>query len=290
MHRMATVPVDLLNPGQVFACLGLAELTEQLLGVVEAGFEESSSTATRFRLTARGADDPLEVCLSFLARAEVTSMAPAGSELSTERWSVPTTALPADTPFPMRLPDSPATLPVRLQVGDQSVVVDHWGDATRRDNVKFWAGAGGYPGAGLMRDALDIARDALTDPATREDPFAFAAPQRSSFRFEWSRDYVPLGIGFSINEHTDITPQGRPIVELLAAIGLTHARPLRPDRRDKLTYRYAVATVLLPLPLLRAALGCADLPFPMRTFRTTLSWPGKEGQARCITAVVEESS
>ena len=33
----------------------------------------------------------------------------------------------------------------------------------------------------------------------------------------------------------------------------------------------------------------ARLPFPRRTFRMTLEWPGQENQARCITDVVEET-
>jgi CRISPR-associated protein Csx14 len=82
---------------------------------------------------------------------------------------------------------------------------------------------------------------------------------------------------------------GYPAVELLAAIGLQNARPARPDRRDRLTYRYAVAGVCLPAMLLRAALGAAEFPFPRRVFRMQLDWPGQEGQARCITDVIEET-
>jgi CRISPR-associated protein Csx14 len=190
-------------------------------------------------------------------------------------------------PFSQRFPQKPASLPAVLINGSQEILVDSWGDTTNRDSVKFWAGSGGYPGAALLRDALDLIRDGIED--ARHDPFAVAAPQKSSFRFDWRRDYVPMGIGFSLNEHAKIVPLGYPLVEILAAIGLQHARPQRPNRLDKLKYRYAViGGKAVPAALHRAALGCTQLPFATRTFRMILDWPGKENQARCITSVAEE--
>jgi CRISPR-associated protein Csx14 len=129
------------------------------------------------------------------------------------------------------------------------------------------------------------------------DPFNAPARQSSSFRFDWRRDYVPLDIGFSLNVHSGdrFCTIGYPIVELLAAIGLTHARPARPKRSSKLEYRYSVVsaddgTQLLDPIFHRAALGAVRLPFPQRFFQMNLGWPGKEGQARCITTVEELAS
>ena len=130
-----------------------------------------------------------------------------------------------------------------------------------------------------------------------DDPFALALPQSSSFRLDWRRDYIPLDIGFSLNEHDDISSIGFPLVELLAALGLRYARPRRVgDRREKLKYAYAIAgratpsELWLPLSFLRAAVGAAELPFPMRRFRIQLGWPGKEGHARSITSITEEQN
>ena len=86
---------------------------------------------------------------------------------------------------------------------------------------------------------------------------------------------------------------GYPIVELLAAIGLSHARPKRTER-NKLEYRYSVLGITDPETLydpilLRAALGGADLGLPRRDFVMQLGWPGQENQARCITNVIEET-
>ena len=288
----ASIPVDLHSPGQVFACFGFVEAADVLLGAVEGGFDWQDPDDVRFRLAASGDEDPIVRVLRFLDEATVKSVAPVESANSTEKWNVDTVAVSGQSgAFPFPDPKSPATLPAQLEDGaGHFIVIDYWGDETQRDNVKFWAGSGGYPGAGLVRDALDLIRGHIVDSAG--DPFALAARQNSSFRFDWRRDYVPLDAGFSPNMHGDVAMQGHPVVELLAAIGMTHARPLR---HTKLEYSYGVAGVTgsdLYAPLfLRAALGARQPLFPgmrFRRFHMQLDWPGQENQARCITNVTEE--
>lgn len=294
------IPVDLFNPGQVFACLGLMEAAEQLLGGVRAGFDWREPRHPQFHLLANGSDPPVEHVLAFLDRSRARGLVPSGSKVLGDwkpAWGeAPLVATPG-AGYPMPEPKSPATIACVLSDGQRQLVIDHWGDDSGRDNVKFWAGSGGYPGVSLARDALELVASAGGAAAAATNPFALAAPQSSSFRFDWRRDYVPIDAGFSLNAHGDIDTLGYPLVELLAAIGLSHARPARPDRRDKLFYRYAVAgrapqddPGLLPPTLLRAALGNASLPLPMRRFRMRLNWPGQEGQARSITTVTEEST
>ena len=288
----ASIPVDLANPGQVFACLGFVEVAETLLDVVEGGFDWQDRDEVRFRLAAADDEDPIVRVLRFLDDATVKSVAPPNSPNRTEKWGVDT--MPSESSaFPFRDPRSPATLPARLEdTAGNLIVIDHWGDETRRDKVKFWAGSGGSPGARFVRDALDLVRGRMVENAL--DPFALTAPQSSSLRFDWRRDYVPLDAGFSPNEHKkDMAMQGYPAVELLAAVGLTHARPLR---HTKLEYSYGVAGVTgsnLYTPIfLRAALGARQPLFPgmrFRRFHMQLDWPGQENQARCITNVTEES-
>ena len=297
----ATIPVDLLNPGQVFACLGLLEAAEILLGDATGGFDWSDEAHVRFRLRAGGEGCPVQAVLEFLRDAEVTSRSATELGLDTSKWDVETTQYSSDEPFPFPPPASPATLTAVLAVNDpnhrlasKSVEINHWGDSraeSGRENVKFWAGAAGYPGAGLARDGLDLVRDVLADSA--DDPFAVWAEQSSSFRLDWRRDYIPLDIGFSLNAHSGprFKTVGYPVVEILGAIGLTNSRP---EFIDKLHYRYAVIGVssegdLFDPFFLRASLGAPKLPFPQRTFRMNLGWPGKEGQARCITTVYEET-
>ena len=287
---VSVVPVDLTNPGLVFACLGFAEAADVLQGQAEGGFDWHESDHVRFRLAAAGDEAPVERVLRFLDGAIVSSLAPRGSNNDTVKWDVETVIGGTEFPFPD--PESPAKLPARLADDDGHIDIDYWGDATRRrDNVKFWAGSGGYPGAALTRDALDLVRERVADHAA--DPFAVDALQSGSFRFDWRRDYVPIDAGFSPNVHGQVVMRGYPVVELMAAVGLTHARPAR---RNKLSYSYGVAGLadgdLYDLIFLRAALGSRHRPFPgmpFRRFHMQLDWPGQENQARCITSVIEES-
>ena len=289
-----SIPVDLANPGQVFACLGFLEAACALFGEAEGGFDWRRSDRVRFLLAVPGCEDPIVQILNFLDGAHVTSLAPCRSANSTAKWGIKTVRDNSGA-FPFPDPASPATLPARIEDrAGRYLTIDHWGDETRRDNIKFWAGAGGYPGAGLARDALDLVRGRMLDHA--DDPFALSAAQSSSFRFDWRRDYVPIDAGFSPNAHGNVTMQGYPVVELLAAVGLTNARP-RPLPRNKLEYGYGVLGVIsddLYDPIfLRAALGAQEAPFPSQPFRLftmRLGWPGQEGQARCITSVIEEST
>jgi CRISPR-associated protein Csb3 len=300
----ADVPVDLFNPGQVFACLGLLEAADVLCGDAEGYFDWSDASDVRFRLRACGAKSPVERVLQFLdqaeARAEVVEGSP-NAEAWNDAWGPRPVVVPRPAGYPFPDPSSPATLVCALTAGAERLMIDYWGDATRRDNVKFWAGSGGYPGAALARDALALVRGRALNASA--DPFSLSAAQSSSFRLDWRRDYVPIDAGFSLNAHSHMEAKGFPLVELLAALGLSHARPRRPGRRDKLTYEYAVIgsaageDVWLPPTLMRAALGRPVareqepvLPWPMRHFRMRLDWPGQEGQARSITTVTEEST
>lgn len=293
----AAIPVDPLNPGQVFACIGFLEAADVLLGCAEGAFDWSDASDVRFRLRAHGEVSPVVRVLEFLDKASARAAAPKGSA-NFDGWNRGWGATPEEVAqaqgYPIPDPPSPATLVCVLSEGANTITIDHWGDKAGRDNVKFWAGAGGYPGAALARDALALISGRAVNAAS--NPFALAAPQSSSFRLDWRRDYIPIDAGFSLNEHDEIETIGFPLVELLGAIGLTHARPSRPERRNKLQYCYGFAGRAcsserhwLPPSILRAALGAANLPFPTRRFRMLLDWPGKEGQARSITTVTEET-
>ena len=290
----STIPVDLLNPGQVFACLGIMEAADILLGDSSAAFDWSGDGNTTFRVAAAGTEPPVERVLRFLEDAEVVARVPARSpnpDTWKPSWGDPPEVDEPGNPFPFPDPGSPATLPAVLRdAAGNEVGLEYWGDATRRDNVKFWAGSAGKPGAAIARDTLRLVRGNVRQHAT--DPFAMSGAQTNSFRFDWRRDYVPVQDGFSPNKHKkNMRMVGFPLVEVLAAVGMTHARP---SRRTKLEYRYGVlghrdGVLLVPL-FHRAALG-TSIPLPGRPFRRFvmhLDWPGKEGQARCITQVMEE--
>lgn len=290
---IASIPVDLLNPGQVFGCLGFAEMARELHGDAQGAFDWSDHRSVRFHLGTSSQEDPIAAVLGFLDEADVVSVAPKASSNRTEKWDVPTVVLDEDEPFPNGDESGPPQLPARLQRGDVHVDIAYWGESlgsVGRDGVKFWAGAGGYPGAAHVRDALASVRGKAL--ANRADPFNFAALLGANLRLDRRGSYVPLDTGFSPNNHGNLQMRSFPLVELLAAAGLAHARP---RRLQKLEYRYGVIAApggdeLLPLPLLRAAMGATRMPFPQRTFTMHLGWAGQEGQARVITSSVEEFS
>lgn len=152
----ATIPVDLRNPGQVFACLGLMEAAEILCGRAEGAFGyRSSETNTTFSLTVEGNEDPVERTIKFLAEAEVIALAPSKNLFPLPKWRV-NTELSQGPIYPGVVPDSPAGLAVVLRAGNSELPIDHWLDdeKTGRDNVKFWAGAQGKPGAAFAGDLL----------------------------------------------------------------------------------------------------------------------------------------
>lgn len=284
----ATIPIDLRNPGQVFACLGFLEAADILCGPAEGGFEWQEDE--RFVLEAEGAENPVEEVLAFLFGAEARAVAPIGSALRAKEEGVPTD-VPPDHRYPCAEPATPSALPTLLAGPDgRTLRLEHWADGTRqRDTVKFWAGMGGYSGAALTRDLL--AQLAEWPPAVRaratDAPFDLSARQSSSFRFDSRGSYVPLDLGFSLNSHSEMQVAGYPVVELLAAVGLQNARP-RPI--EKLRYEYGAWGEMLPLQLARAALGASLAGFPCRRFVMHLGWPGKEGQARCILFAEECAS
>ena len=74
----SSIPVDLFNPGQVFACLGFLEAADALRGDAEGGFDWSDEAEVRFCLRADGDENPFEAVLEFLARAEAKALAPEG--------------------------------------------------------------------------------------------------------------------------------------------------------------------------------------------------------------------
>ena len=88
---------------------------------------------------------------------------------------------------------------------------------------------------------------------------------------------------------------GFPTVEILAAIGMTHARP---RRKSKLEYGYGILgneeneeCALIDPVFHRAALGAETNPIPgtpFRRFVMHLDWPGQANKERCITSVTEE--
>jgi len=284
------VPVDLFNPGQVFAALGFLEAAHMLCGGAEGGFNGSGGEDGRFIVVAPGGRNPFDVVLEFLAEAELERLAPAGydEELGDLDAGVP---LARGGHFPGPRPQRMG-LPVRLRRDGQRLDSTHWCDGSSRDDFKLYAG---------NRSAARIARAMLSGDekhGTRgvrdlwqqdriglvADPFNVLVALGGSFNLDPRAAWTRLDAGYSPNDH-DHRVAASPVVEILAAIGLEHARPRRD--RESGEVRYGAWTGLLPLSLARAALGCSDVAVPLRRFRFTLL---KAGQNKVVTYAQEETA
>ena len=316
----ASIPVDLFNPGQVFACLGFLEAADVLLGDAEGGFDWSDSGNAKFALRAGDDRNPFETVLEFLAEAEPRRWGPVGyadppkkrkgdsdkddepEDDGAEETTVADVLESAPT-FPAKQGDRMA-LPIRLGGGNRPVVeLGHWTDGSSRESFKLYAG---------NRSADSIARAMLRGvrkqptakqranrlpgaPKTKgvaqlweadraalvEAPFDVLTPMGGSFNFDPRGAWTAIDAGYSPNEHKHAI-QASPVVEFLAAWGLEHARPVEFGVRQ---VRYAAWRASLPPMLARAALSGALGSVPLKRFRFELDLSGKN---KVVTFAQEE--
>jgi CRISPR-associated protein Csx14 len=319
-----TIPVDLLNPSQVFACLGFLEAADALLGDAEGGFDWSDEGDVRFRLQADGGGNPFEAVLAFLAEAEPRRWAPVGyadpppkkgkgddngdeaaddegADESGTKGEQPTLAL--SPTFPAGEGDRMA-LPIRLIAGNGSPIdLGHWADGSTRDSFKLYAG---------NRSAHGIARAMLT--GVRKKP---TAGQRANgepgdlkakgVRQLWETDrarliaapfdvVTPMGGSFNFDPRGAWTAidagyspnEHKHPIESSPVVEFLAAWGLehgRPDEFSLRQVRYGAWGAMLPAMLARAALAGSLRTVPLRLFRFDLELSGKN---KVVTFAQEE--
>lgn len=317
----ASIPVDLFNPGQVFACLGFLEAADVLLGDAEGGFDWSNEASVAFALCASGERNPFEAVLEFLVEAEPKQWGPVGygdpppkkgkgdhegDESADDDSADEATVAPVLdlTPtFPAKEGDRMA-LPIRFGGGNRPVVeLGHWADGSNRDSFKLYAG--NRSADGIARAMLKGVRKKATKKQTAtgqpgdlktkgvmqlweaertpliEAPFDVLTPMGGSFNFDPRGAWTAIDAGYSPNEHKHAI-QASPVVEFLAAWGLEHARPVEFGVRQ---VRYAVWGAGLPPMLARAALAACVRTVPVRRFRFEFDLSGKN---KVVTFAKEE--
>jgi CRISPR-associated protein Csx14 len=306
----ASIPVDLFNPGQVFACMGFLEAAEVLLGGVEAHFDWSKAQAM-FVLRADGGQNPFEVVLEFLSKAKISELIPIGyveggaADGGDDEEEDATRSEPEDgdgsddspgkaqariaTPaFPAGEGDRNA-LPIQLVHDGRCLTVSHWADGSSRDAFKLYSG-----NRSAKRIATQMLQGVRTEPTRNQSndgprnkglrqlweeqkeallktPFDVVTPMGGSFNFDPRGAWTAIDAGYSPNTQKDGIAAS-PVVEILAAIGLEHTRP---DQYETRKVRYAVWGKALPPMLARAVLAGADLKLPMRRFVFNLDLSGK---------------
>lgn len=317
------IPVDLFNPGQVFGCLGFLEAAEILLGDAEGGFDWSEDPA-KFRLRAKGEENPFAAVLGFLAETDIKRFGPIGyldpppkkgskeeddafeehSDTGDETdLSAPSIEL-TET-FIAREGDRMA-LPIRLGGGNRPIVeLGHWADTTRPENFKLYSG---------NRSADRIARAMLkgTRAKPSKKPKQNGQPGDLKTRgvaqlWEQARATLvekpfdvltPMGGSFNFDPRgawTAIDAGYSPnehkdhSVEASPVVEFLAAWGLehaRPETFGVRQARYAAWGVSLPPCLARVALTGAVPTFPSRRFRFEL---GLSGKNKIVTFAKEET-
>jgi CRISPR-associated protein Csx14 len=310
-HTTASIPVDLKSPGQVLACMGFLEAADVLLGGVEAHFDWGEAQAT-FVLRADGDKNPFVVVLEFLSKAKISELTPIGyveggaadGDDNEEEDATPSEHEDGDesddddpgevqgrvtTPaFPSGEGDRNA-LPVRLVHDGRCLTVSHWADGSSRDDFKLYSG-----NRSANRIATQMLQGVRAKPKKNQSigdlknqglqqlwqeqreallkvPFDVVTPMGGSFNFDPRGAWTAIDAGYSPNTQKDGIAAS-PVVEILAAIGLEHARP---DQYETRKVRYAVWGHPVPPILGRAALAGADLKLPLRRFEFELDLSGK---------------
>lgn len=329
----ASIPVDLFNPGQAFACLGFLEAADTLVGDAEGGFDWSDEANIRFVLSAAGERNPFEAVLEFLAETNVERSAPLGyvdppakknkeggddDEEEAEADAEETeevesaeendeggdadqeqthAAKPADVQYSEVFPGKRAdkmTLPVRLGGGNRPVVeLGHWADGSSCDDFKLYSGnrsaavivramlkgtrhkpSKKQKTAGLPGDLKTKGVAQLWDEG-RQDliaaPLGRLTPMGGSFNFDPRGAWTGIDAGYSPNTQKHQV-EASPVVEILAAWGLEHARPAQ---REGGRVGYAAWACLLPPMLARIAFAGGVPSLPLRRYAFELVKSGK---------------
>jgi len=252
----ALIPVDLFNPGQVFACLGFLEAAEILLGHAYGGFNWEVSGDV-FQLHANGDTNPVQDVLSFLKTAEVRWLSPRAG--LSERYGGETEIVPgiAASRDPKEA-DLPGVLRGRHKDMGREIPFGFWADGSGRFATTFKKSTYGASSHIRFSNALDAIQQ-LDQAQVELDPFNQDARTKSLFRLDPRGVIDPIHGGFSPDNlrkgpkgGLDVRVATYPVCELMAIIGLQHARP---ERRDAKHFAYGVWDRMFPPVLARAAIG-----------------------------------
>lgn len=256
-----SIPVDLFNPAQVFACLGLLEAADVLLGSAHGGFDWGPGGSCDFHLSAPRNTHPIAAVLSFVAAAEVWWLSPHAGLRERDGGATETRSGIADSGQP-KAADLPAILRGRHGNAIREIPFGYWADGSSRFSTTFKKSTNGASSHIRFNNALSGLRD-LAPQDLVADPFNQSARTESLFRLDPRGSVDPIHSGFSpdalrkgTNGGFDIRVATYPACELFAILGLQHARPERlgPGRFAYHAWRHEA---LLSPSLSRVAVGRA---------------------------------
>jgi len=249
-----SIPVDLTNPGQFFACCGLFELADRLWPGAEAWFEGESSfhiIASRHPSDPKPGQGQGPTLRELLDNARALQF----DVGNTEGDSDDTDGEDNDSPLDPIVIQSPIQL-----------VLDWWSDKS----IKPWAGSMKERLIfDAMLKAIDPANpDPLNDTRAVFDPLTLTAAgkrprkpkKREPFYFDCRRgsNAHPLDSGFSPDKH-HLESCCFPTVEAMCFVGLQRSRPATADAPNRSTYT-AWSTVLPVNAIGPVVCGMVDIP------------------------------
>lgn len=288
----AEIPVDLFNPGQVFACLGFMEAAEILLGDAEGGFDWSreADEGVKFHLRAAGAENPVEAVLAFLAEAEVLVITPNGVDGPWPNGSEPSKIFPAPTKALRKSNGKTltnSTLPVKIKSTEKTIIISNWMKSDSRPILKLFAGQ--QVGSNLIKNMLegdptkkgskgfrDVYRE-LKDQFSL-DPFQITCPVGGRFGFDARGSWDAMRSGFSIDNQKMLVTVSQ-LVEILSIIGLENTRPNIPSNYQLV---YAVWSQILPISLSRLAFFSPEVFLPENSFQFFQTHLGDDKQYKKV--------
>jgi hypothetical protein len=229
-----SIPVDLTNPGQFFACCGLLELADRLWPDATGWFEDQ-----RFLIASNDPARGIGALLCKVASAEAEQLDDGDN---------------AASPLRLKLPNS------------KCMRLDWWQDeATGGSCLKTWAGRQSGPnifrlmlkaaGRAPPKAPLDYA-DAIFDSRDGKQNKKTISP----FYFDARRAGTALDAGFSADEQ-QMSVQEFPAVEALAFVGLQRFRPRVDESTPTKSFVYTPWPQPLP-PVLAQAVVCGAIALP----------------------------
>jgi CRISPR-associated protein Csx14 len=267
----ARIPVDILNPGQVFACLGLMEILEILEGHVEGKFDIDEN---KFVIRTPGNNHPIESILDYLLNCEFRMAAPRGwkpwENIKDEKKVKKLRDIISKAEKIERimckkeeLSDKGTDLPICITYENkEALLLYQWCNNTAQQDLKLYSG---------NRSAFDIFKNMLFGKDARnrndmaegvyhlytqrkeeviKDPLNTLVEIGGSFNFDPRGAWDAINIGYSIDKQKQKILSS-PLIEILSQYCLQYTIPKMIEN----SIFYGIWGVFLPTSLCRVALG-----------------------------------
>lgn len=300
-----SISVNVFNPGQAFACLGFLEAADVLLGDAEGRFDWSNEADVRFWLRTSGDENPFGAVLHFLRSAEVEWLSPR-PDIQERDGGVTVVEEGIAASVEIASADLPGQFVGTYKGATRKIRFGYWADGSSRFSTTFKKSTNGASSYVRMENAVSALREVIQAQRDRAlcDPLHVHCRTESLFRLDPRGSVDPLGAGFSPDTlrkgkgagKIDMRVATYPICEIVAVVGLEHARPVRRSSKSFSYYAWGIAASptsredsLLPPVLARAAIA-GSLPFLSHRCFVVEHEEVKRGGDRKMTQVTEEAN